>query len=169
VAQAQLLAYNGWVRCGRCQEVFNAESCLVELDAPPATNAPQPAPPFSAQMPAGGRSGSDFDLRFDAPPISAPISAPTAAPVPPPMAPPMAAPMPFVIAPAQPVTFSNPAARQPPPFSAGRDIAPHFGEDNMVERAVRAMRATPGLSPPVELGPTNHAARARTRTRTCAG
>jgi hypothetical protein len=38
-----------------------------------------------------------------------------------------------------------------PPFSAGRDVPSSFGEDNMVERAVRAMRATPGLSPAVDV------------------
>jgi predicted Zn finger-like uncharacterized protein len=36
VAAAQLQAYEGWVRCGRCAEVFNAEQCLVAMEPAPA-------------------------------------------------------------------------------------------------------------------------------------
>lgn len=44
VVQDQLRVSEGWVRCGRCDTVFNAMDVLVELDAeasePPADNVP---------------------------------------------------------------------------------------------------------------------------------
>lgn len=50
VVQDQLKVSEGWVRCGRCQTVFNAQESLFDLDneAPPPWQAPQevtnPAP-----------------------------------------------------------------------------------------------------------------------------
>src|ERR1700712_4775131 len=45
VVQDQLKVSEGWVRCGRCDEVFNALDGLFDLDreAPPRWTAP-PAP-----------------------------------------------------------------------------------------------------------------------------
>jgi predicted Zn finger-like uncharacterized protein len=122
VATAQLQAYEGWVRCGRCAEVFNAESCLVELDTPPvsgtsgASAAPVVAPPATRSV--------DFDLDFDVP-------ATPATPAPP----------------AQPVAASS-------MVRAASGLAPAYHEDNhqdnMVERAVKAMRTPPPSSPALE-------------------
>ncbi|WP_425261672.1 zinc-ribbon and DUF3426 domain-containing protein [Rubrivivax sp. RP6-9] len=39
VVQDQLRVSEGWVRCGRCAEVFNAIESLVDLDADPARTA----------------------------------------------------------------------------------------------------------------------------------
>ena len=43
VVQDQLKVSDGWVRCGRCQTVFNAQESLFDLDteAPPPWQAPQ--------------------------------------------------------------------------------------------------------------------------------
>jgi predicted Zn finger-like uncharacterized protein len=51
VVQDQLKISEGWVRCGRCQEVFNAVEGLFDLDreAPPAW--PQPMTPSAEPMP----------------------------------------------------------------------------------------------------------------------
>jgi predicted Zn finger-like uncharacterized protein len=47
VVQDQLRVSDGWVRCGRCTEVFNAVENLVD---PPLTAAPLPAAPPAAAM-----------------------------------------------------------------------------------------------------------------------
>ncbi|HRH90144.1 MAG TPA: zinc-ribbon domain-containing protein, partial [Rubrivivax sp.] len=44
VVQDQLKVSDGWVRCGRCAEVFNAAQRLFELDA----GSTQAAPPQRA-------------------------------------------------------------------------------------------------------------------------
>ena len=55
VVQDQLKVSEGWVRCGRCHEVFNALEALFDLEPEPATStAPvaqtdSPAPPELAQ------------------------------------------------------------------------------------------------------------------------
>jgi predicted Zn finger-like uncharacterized protein len=115
VATAQLQAYEGWVRCGRCAEVFNAESCLVELDAPPASVAP--APSAAAASPV---TAVDFDLDFDVP----------------------ATPMTLPAAPSAAASMVRAASGLAPAY---RDDSEHRDEDNMVERAVKAMR--PGPAP----------------------
>ncbi|MBL0090207.1 MAG: DUF3426 domain-containing protein [Ideonella sp.] len=49
VVQDQLKVSEGWVRCGRCTAVFNAQAHLFDLDAPPdAPQAVPPAAPFAA-------------------------------------------------------------------------------------------------------------------------
>lgn len=45
VVQDQLRVSEGWVRCGRCAEVFNAIESLVDLDADIAATRRPPAPP----------------------------------------------------------------------------------------------------------------------------
>jgi predicted Zn finger-like uncharacterized protein len=54
VVQDQLKVSEGWVRCGRCQEVFNAVEGLFDLDreAPPAwPQTDEPAPGLAADAP----------------------------------------------------------------------------------------------------------------------
>jgi predicted Zn finger-like uncharacterized protein len=48
VVQDQLKVSEGWVRCGRCQEVFNAVEGLFDLDREPPPAWPQPEPPKPA-------------------------------------------------------------------------------------------------------------------------
>ena len=62
VVRDQLKVSEGWVRCGRCSEVFNAGERLFELEpaAPPPVASPPPAPPapIVAALPAAARMGS---------------------------------------------------------------------------------------------------------------
>uniref|UniRef100_UPI001B357A37 zinc-ribbon domain-containing protein n=1 Tax=Azohydromonas sediminis TaxID=2259674 RepID=UPI001B357A37 len=54
VVQDQLKVSNGWVRCGRCAAVFNANETLFELEAraPAAAPFPPPPPPAAPPTPA---------------------------------------------------------------------------------------------------------------------
>lgn len=55
VVQDQLKVSDGWVRCGRCKEVFNASEALFDLGADGAPPASAPAPlssPGSTALPA---------------------------------------------------------------------------------------------------------------------
>ncbi len=51
VVQDQLRVSEGWVRCGRCAEVFNAVEQLVEVPAPGLRPMPPEAPPPFADEP----------------------------------------------------------------------------------------------------------------------
>jgi len=105
VVQDQLKVSEGWVRCGRCHEVFNALPALFDLDteAPPPRQVPQPPapapqtpsapltpPPARAPAPVAPRaapswprtqpSGLDAPpaaVRAPSPPAPAPLSAHT--------------------------------------------------------------------------------------------
>ncbi|MDO9112682.1 MAG: zinc-ribbon and DUF3426 domain-containing protein [Polaromonas sp.] len=103
VVPDQLRVSEGWVRCGRCAEVFNAAEALLDLETgapladrdtqPPRAmaqfssrrpTAPPPAPPLASPPPAPRRdaelaSPADFE-RFVAPPPAEPP--PAAAPPP---------------------------------------------------------------------------------------
>lgn len=50
VVQDQLRVSQGWVRCGRCSEAFNALESMIDLTAP--RPAPDPAPGPAAEAPA---------------------------------------------------------------------------------------------------------------------
>ena len=102
VVQDQLKVSEGWVRCGRCNEVFNALPALFDLDteAPP----PRPTPP-PAQNPVASQ------------PQSTPHSTPRTAPAPTPQA----TPRPVSQTPAAPPAPASSAAapvRTPPPARA---------------------------------------------------
>jgi predicted Zn finger-like uncharacterized protein len=58
VVQDQLKVSEGWVRCGRCDTVFNAVEALFDLEreTPPAWHAPQHTPP-----PHGSHAGAHTD------------------------------------------------------------------------------------------------------------
>jgi predicted Zn finger-like uncharacterized protein len=70
VVQDQLRVSEGWVRCGRCQEVFNAREGLFDLDREglvparaagdsAAAAAPPPAPAIAASSPAPTAAAGD--------------------------------------------------------------------------------------------------------------
>lgn len=50
IVEDQLKVSEGWVRCGRCNEVFNALPTLFDMDseAPPPRRTPAPAAPAGA-------------------------------------------------------------------------------------------------------------------------
>lgn len=87
VVQDQLKVSEGWVRCGRCHEVFNALPALFDLDTeappprqvPPQGQAPSQPPAAPVQQPP---VNTPSPVRSSAP--SVPTSAPTAAPTTPP-------------------------------------------------------------------------------------
>lgn len=58
VVQDQLKVSEGWVRCGRCNEVFNALEGLLDLERDSPTEWAGPAAPAHRQAPAGG--GEEF-------------------------------------------------------------------------------------------------------------
>lgn len=96
VVPDQLRVSEGWVRCGRCSEVFNATQSLVDLDtavqrkapaavAPPPALPPAPPPPPAAEAPAAAVQPAGTEAApyagFEAPVPEAP-TAPTARPAP---------------------------------------------------------------------------------------
>lgn len=91
VVPDQLRVSEGWVRCGRCSQVFNALESLVDLDTglPRRDGAGGPASVFEVSAP-GGMGESTLDIaepaaRPGGPPL--PASAASLAPPPPPAAP----------------------------------------------------------------------------------
>lgn len=84
VVEDQLRVSEGWVRCGRCAEVFDAREQLFDIDL----EAPPPWPPAPAHdTPAVDLSTQDDGRWAPSPPPTssppAPISAPAYAPPPP--------------------------------------------------------------------------------------
>ena len=91
----QLRISDGWVRCGRCQEVFDATQALQEV-VPPATPVPQgkvateaaPSAQQPAEMPASAAPEASYPslsevhakLRQAVEPEPAPVPAPAPAP-----------------------------------------------------------------------------------------
>ncbi len=62
VAQDHLQASEGWVRCGRCREVFNAIEGMFEVrrDASAPSESTSPAPPAADEVAAHGTTGSGW-------------------------------------------------------------------------------------------------------------
>lgn len=81
VVQDQLKVSEGWVRCGRCNEVFNALPALFDLDTepPPPRQAPTP-PPAPPASPAPSTAAAP--TRPAAPAPASPSTPPPAAPTP---------------------------------------------------------------------------------------
>lgn len=105
VVQDQLKVSEGWVRCGRCQEVFNALEGLFDMEREPP---PQKMPP--AATPSGPATDSAAtDSAASEPAASEPAFEPTAPMWAPPS--PVTAPA-FAEAPAQP--FAPPVPGYPP-------------------------------------------------------
>jgi predicted Zn finger-like uncharacterized protein len=74
VVQDQLKVSEGWVRCGRCDAVFNAFEGLFDLgrDSPPEWNG-GPTPALSAETaPEAEPTNIDVDVYFDPPPLPPP-------------------------------------------------------------------------------------------------
>jgi predicted Zn finger-like uncharacterized protein len=71
VVQDQLRVSDGWVRCGRCAEVFNAATTLVEVPAPVHDDGPDTEVQYDAPMhaqadasllqPAAAQANPDFE------------------------------------------------------------------------------------------------------------
>lgn len=72
VVQDQLKVSEGWVRCGRCQQVFNALQNLFDLER----EAPPPWPPQASEAP------KTWDATLPVPPGSTPAPRPAPAPEP---------------------------------------------------------------------------------------
>ena len=61
VVQDQLKVSEGWVRCGRCQEVFNALEGLFDLEREPPPQRPAPRAPVEPEAPALVRPSAPDD------------------------------------------------------------------------------------------------------------
>lgn len=146
VVQDQLKVSEGWVRCGRCHEVFNALPALFDLDteAPPPRQVPaqptppqatprQPVPPTPAAPTAPPTWNRTQPSGLDAPPAA------VRAPAPPP---PISAHTPLTSA---DLAFGSPAASPP----ASRPAATDFDLDTSVDLSDPA----PPWSPPVSASP----------------
>jgi predicted Zn finger-like uncharacterized protein len=81
VVPDQLRVSEGWVRCGRCAEVFNAAENLIDLDtgAPLRMGAGQPEPPPAAPVRTAAPAPPALPVRPSARPASnAPAGVPAA-------------------------------------------------------------------------------------------
>lgn len=74
VAADQLKLRGGIVRCGACQQIFDGNAGLVDLNAPPPPRSPGPARAATPAAPASGASGAPTST-----PLGPPMSAPTSA------------------------------------------------------------------------------------------
>src|SRR5271169_5714860 len=75
VVQDQLKVSEGWVRCGRCDAVFNALEGLFDLgrDAPPDWDPASPSPTLAAAAAADGGAAATAPAGPDV--VAAPIAA----------------------------------------------------------------------------------------------
>jgi len=122
VVQDQLRVSEGWVRCGRCAEVFNAIESLVDLDADSSRSAPRSR--SSERVIEDMERVSRYEEMADLGPLStfgtpaAPPQVPRRAPTPPPA-----------------------AAAPPLPADAPPDLHTHAGDPPaFVRRAEQAAR-----------------------------
>lgn len=140
VVPDQLRVSEGWVRCGRCAEVFNAAEALLDLE----TGAPLPdrteAPP---------RAMAQFSSRR-----------PSAAPLPPPSPPAAARKDAELATPADYERYAHPppAEPRPPPAAPSAqgmpvvdDTASRFADDAADERAGPMRAAADDAGPPADL------------------
>lgn len=148
VVQDQLRVSEGWVRCGRCAEVFDAREQLFDLeqDSPPPwppQGAPAGTPAPRSAVPTESAAPSPLPSR-PMPPVPAPQMAPQAMP---PTAPPMAPRQ----APQQPPALP-PAPQQP---SARPGLAPAVPRVESINFAPPPARAPQHFRPsePLPLPP----------------
>jgi predicted Zn finger-like uncharacterized protein len=142
VVQDQLRVSEGWVRCGRCAEVFNAIDNLVDLEA----GLPAPAPAVMRRGTAGTEvpAGTAHAGRRAAP------AAPPAPPAPsePPVAPPAPAPA------AEPrQEMAQEIAREPAQEGASEQ-SPEQPAEQPPAAAAPAFEATPAPSAAAETAAT---------------
>jgi hypothetical protein len=125
VVQDQLRVSDGWVRCGRCAEVFDAREQLFDLDreAPPPWPAPSPQSEF-------GQPAQDDDAP----------EPPAARHAPSPVQVPRQAPMPM----------PAPASNVPAPVSATPEMhaAPHPAVRRPIDVAAERRADTAGVATP---------------------
>jgi predicted Zn finger-like uncharacterized protein len=150
VVEDQLKVSEGWVRCGRCEEVFNALEALFDLDteapppwpgdALPATSVPEESPP----PPAVATSPAPFDE--PAAQVASSYHAHGAPPSPHDTAPAQgtqakqAAPLPLVAESAPPLAADDTPVRPPaalPPISIAPALAPIEAAPDFVRQAER--------------------------------
>lgn len=89
VVPDQLRVSDGWVRCGRCAEVFNAPETLVDMDTGARQRRPDPGPDHAVQA-APTADGRDAAPPVDRPAFGAGESMPPATPADEPVQPPSA-------------------------------------------------------------------------------
>jgi predicted Zn finger-like uncharacterized protein len=125
VVQDQLRVSEGWVRCGRCSEVFNAIESLVDIDAETAPRAPKSTRGERVLEDLAQASGVEVEVEVDVdnddvqrPVPAAERSAPPAPP-PPPSQPAFeaetAAPAPSAVAAVSEPSFDTADLRAEPP------------------------------------------------------
>lgn len=127
VVSDQLKVSEGWVRCGRCTEVFNAAQRLFELEPDAVPAAPQPSRPVAEVH--------HLPLRD---PAASPAVARVSAALAPPVA--VAAAEPQAIADAAPVDEPDTALAEPEPHA-----------DTDTDANAMAVQAVPAALPPAEL------------------
>ena len=144
VVPDQLKVSDGWVRCGRCTEVFNAGQRLFDLEqeSPPALTPSDPVPGRSAEvLPLhGGNRQDDTALPLETTdPADAEAPTPALPPEPPeppgepPPAPPAEAAADHAVAP-QPVTAPTPPAAAPPSVAADEPVPGFLRRAEQAER-----------------------------------
>jgi predicted Zn finger-like uncharacterized protein len=118
VVQDQLKVSGGWVRCGRCNEVFNALDALYEIDTQPGSTAVETARQAVQSAQAASRAAR-------------PAAAAAAATASPPPGSPAASPSVSAAAPPGGPALSTPTVSQPSPDTATgrRDEAVDSGFD----------------------------------------
>lgn len=106
VVQDQLKVSEGWVRCGRCNEVFHALPTLFDLDTeppPPRSGLVPPSSPAPAPTTVSGPAAEDLPAFLTRRSVDAPPPEPDTTPAVAPSAPPAFAPtFPSTFAPTQP-------------------------------------------------------------------
>lgn len=159
IVEDQLRVSDGWVRCGRCNEVFDARELLFDMEREPAPDwptrfAPEPpppeppsyAPPPQAPMPQSGEA-SFMTASTDSLPKSddglasshlSDFEPPTAPDIPPPV---------------EPTQTAEPALESPPTFSAlpGDRLEPRWVDDPLAPFQAEALDVPTGAAP---LSPT---------------
>lgn len=146
VVQDQLRVSEGWVRCGRCAEVFDAREQLFDLER----DTPPPWPPHGAEPEA--------DTRPAAPPPAPVFQQPPPPPLPPPP-PPVPPPMAYAPSPVQPppdTTWVTPEDEELNPFAPPRavpdEVEQGFEAEAETEEALAsAERREPFLDEPPPL------------------
>ncbi|MDY0743262.1 zinc-ribbon and DUF3426 domain-containing protein [Paucibacter sp. R3-3] len=162
VVQDQLRVSEGWVRCGRCAEVFDAREQLFDIDreAPPPWPAAAPGA-VAVQVPPPPPPPEPRPVWTSAPtPVSASVNTHARAPEPAPILPPnlqartMREPEHTWPAPEPTVTPTSPMPEEEPPIEAVADAAvdsypePQWVEEDAPPPEAEAFAPNPPPPPP---------------------